>query len=190
MITVTDRHFYENVPFEQYTGLPGFSFSSIKSDFIPIEPTKKMRFGSLVDTFLSNPAAYDGTMADLVRPIALEVKRFLGAGWACCKAQMSATANFTVDGLTMPHRGRPDFLIPNQLIIDLKVSELPIVKAIEIFRYDWQQGGYCLDFDVKKAIILSIHPKTKKITTAPIVPVYDWWEHQVKRFGRPNLKAV
>lgn len=190
MITVTNRKHYFDVPFGSYVDMGGFSFSSIKNDFTPIEATKKMRFGSLVDTFLFTPAQYDGTLADLVRPMAYEVKKFLGPAFALCQAQVSCQADYTVDGLTMTHRGRPDMVIPKQLIIDLKVSELPLIKAIEHFRYDWQQTGYLLDMDIQRAIILSIHPKTKKISTAPIIPVTDWWEHQVRRFGKPLLKAI
>lgn len=182
---VTNRRQYPNVDFTEYVKMPGFSYSGLRNPDGFRPPTNKMRFGTLVDDYLFSPHVYTGEQRELVVPVARELQRTLGDGIKFGKPQLSVTADFTHDGLTMPFRGRLDLLI-GKVVLDLKVSELSPVKAVEFFRYDWQLSGYCAAVGGTNIILCSIHPKTKKITMMPIKPVYDWWEHQIKINGTPQ----
>lgn len=187
MIQVTNRKTYAGMPWDSYFKVPGYSFSYLKNDGVQIPMTNKMRLGKLVDQYLFTPHEYGGEMRDVVVPIAKALSSFMGGALNREKAQLPVTADFTVDGLTMPFRGLIDQAVGKDLIVDLKVSELPPVKAIEYFRYDRQITGYCLAYGATKGIVLSINPKTKKISTLPIPLVTDWWCHKVREYGLPTL---
>lgn len=185
MITVTNRKQYKDMPWNSYLAVPGYSFSWLKSEGQPVSFTPKMRLGKLVDQYLFTPHEYDGTMQDVVKPLALAVKSYLGDALTYATPQLAITADFTYEGLTMPYRGLIDLPVGKNLILDLKVSELDPVKAIQFFRYDWQTTGYSLGYGAKNRILMSINPKTKKITTLPIPEATDWWCHQIKLWGKP-----
>lgn len=148
--------------------------------------TNKMRIGSLVDKYLFTPDQYKGEMRDMVRPLAQAVKSFLGSALDNAKPQLAVTCNMTYEGLTMPYRGLIDLPVGKNLIVDLKVSELDPVKAIQYFRYDWQLEGYRMAYGAKNCVLISINPKTKKITTLPVQSSQDWWCHQILTHGTPN----
>lgn len=184
MITVTNRKQYNRMEWDKYISLPGYSFSGLRNTG-PITPTAKMRLGTYVDKYLFTPHEYKGEMRDVVVPIARRLKEFLGSALDTATPQLALTANFTYQGLTMPFRGLADLPVGRDLILDLKVSELDTVKAIQHFRYDWQIEGYKMAYGATRGMIMSIHPKTKKITTLPINGSQDWWCHQVLQYGKP-----
>lgn len=182
---VTNRRQYSQLEWKEYAAIKGYSYSGIKNEGKPpFKASDKMRFGSLVDEYLFTPESYNGEQRSLVVPVAKELQKVLGGAILSGKPQLSVTANFEQDGLVMPFKGRLDLHLPG-LVIDLKVSELHPIKAIQYFRYDWQMAGYCAATDSKKSIIISINPKTFKISMVPITPNYDFWEYHVKRLGTP-----
>jgi hypothetical protein len=75
---VFDIRIMEGVEFDEYLQLPGLSYSDIKSDGKRIDPTDKMRFGTLVDTYVFEPAKYNYEQYDLVRPVAQQIVTDLG----------------------------------------------------------------------------------------------------------------
>jgi hypothetical protein len=181
---------YTSINFLDYLNFQGHSFSSLKNEGKKFEPTEKMKLGSAVDAALFTPENYDGSFKEVVMPLIYELKKNFGNALSLGNSQVSITANFEHEDLLMNWKGRPDLII-GDLIVDLKVSELPIIKAIQYFRYDWQLTGYMAGSGCTRALICSIHPKTKKITMIPIPPVYDWWEYQIKKHGIPiNLNAA
>lgn len=184
MITVTNQRRYSRLEWDQYVALPGKSFSSLRNPD-PIPMTPKMRLGSLVDKYLFTPSEYKGEMRDIVTPIARELKSFLGSALDHATPQLAVTANFTVEGLTMPFRGLIDLSVGKNLIVDLKVSELDPVKAINHFFYNHQISGYMMAYGATKGILMSINPKTKNIKTIPIPLVEEWWIYQIKSWGVP-----
>lgn len=183
-MTVTNAVQYSNLPWDDYIKLPGYSFSGLRNPDrdTNFQPTPKMRLGSAVDNYIFTPKEYNGEMFELVRPVAVELRKVLGSALDLGRPQVSFTADFCHAGLKMPYRGRCDLLIA-KLIVDLKVSELPIHKSIEYFMYHHQISGYALAGGCEKAMIISIHPKTHKISMTMINIVADWWEYQVKVNG-------
>ncbi len=181
-MTITDQQKYPSLSWDAYRSLPGYSFSGLKNPE-GVTPTAKMRLGTLVDKYLFTPKEYSGEHSDIVRPLALALKSMLGDALQHSTPQLAVTCTMHHEGLSMPFRGLIDLPVGRNLIVDLKVSEMPIHKAVAYFRYDWQLSGYSLAYGATNRILLSIHPKTKKISTLPIPLVTDWWEYQIKQHG-------
>lgn len=184
MITVTNARSFRRMEWDEYVAMPGYSYSKLRNPDGFGPPTAKMRLGTLVDRFLFTPVLYQGEQREIVEPMARELVRLLGNALPLGDSQLSLSADFTHEGLTMPYKGRPDFKITD-LIVDLKVSQLNIVKAISFFRYDWQLSGYAKAAGCTRAMIVSIHPVTRKISMLQVPLVYDFWEHSIKKYGTP-----
>lgn len=189
MITITNQRRYTQLEWDQYVVLPGKSYSSLRNPD-PIPFTSKMRLGKLVDQYLFTPNEYKGEMRDVVRPLASAVRSFLGSALDHATPQLAVTCDMTYEGLTMSYRGLIDLPVGKDLIVDMKVSELDPVKAIQYFRYDRQISGYMLAYGAKRGVVISINPKTKKISTLPIPLVTDWWEYQIKLWGKPTTQTL
>lgn len=184
---VANRRIYTDLEWAAYVALPGYSFSYLRNpDGVP--PTPKMRFGKLVDRYLFTPEKYNGEQRELVVPVAKVLRDALGPALTHGQRQLMMTADFIHEGLTMPYRGATDLKI-GKLIVDVKVSELPLVKAIQYFRYDWQVTGYAAGTGSTDAMIISIHPRTHKVSKLMVPLVYDWWEHKIKEYGLPSLRS-
>jgi hypothetical protein len=180
----TNVKVFEKIPFSEYKNLPGHSFSSIRSENENIKVTEKMAFGQRADAYLFTPYEYDGVDISLIRPVVIELKKLLGEAIIYGKPQLSVTCDFIHNGFILQYKGRADLKI-HDLILDLKVSELDTMNAIKHFRYDWQIGGYMKAFGCKRGMILSINPRTLKVTTIPINPSFDWWEYNIIKYGKP-----
>lgn len=185
MITITNQRRYSRLEWDRYIALPGKSFSGLKNPE-PIPFTPKMRLGKLVDQYLFTPDEYKGEMRDVVKPLAMAVKSFLGSALDNATTQLAVTCDMTYEGLTMKYRGLIDLPVGKDLILDLKVSELDPVKAINHFLYQYQISGYMMAYGAKRGMIMSINPKTKKISTLPIPLTTDWWCHQILQWGFPS----
>lgn len=176
---------YENMSFEEYLQIPALSFSFLKNSGMALAPTAKMRFGSLVDAFVFEPEKYNGEQYKLVKPVAKAVKNKLGSLLTHGKRQLAITCNMVHRGLFIPYKGRVD-LFAGGIIIDMKVSELDIRKAIEHFGYHHQISGYGLPLHANVGVIVSVHPKSPhNIQTAPIRISQEYWEKKVLEYGRP-----
>jgi hypothetical protein len=148
----------------------------------PLVPTTGMRFGTCVHNYLLEPATYDGEFRKEVKACAAVLKPYLAN--MKYMAEVAVTANFHHDGYVMPVRGRIDILIPGMLIIDLKVSKMPLVKAVQHFRYDHQIGsGYANMAGVPRALIISINPLTLKPSILEMPNKTDWWEYMILQRG-------
>lgn len=164
--------------------MPGYSYSGISSNGFVIEPTEKMKLGTKVHSYLLDPKNYDFTDFNLVRPLATAVQNTLGLLLKHAFPEVTLTAHFKEEGFMLPYKGRADILIPNRMIIDLKVSELEMERGIKHFGRDYQVTGYCLGADVPLGIIIQIHPKTKAIQVKQVNLVPDWWAYQTKKRGQ------
>lgn len=184
MITVTNQQRFKDIPFDQYRQIKGYSYSYLTNpDGVTFTP--KMRLGKLVDQYLFTPAEYTGEMSDIVKPLAQAMKSMLGDALQYSTPQLTVTCDMECEGLVMRYRGLIDLPVGKNLIVDMKVSELPAHKACSYFRYDRQLSGYSLAYGAANRILVSINPKTKKITTMPVDLVTDWWEYQIKMYGTP-----
>jgi hypothetical protein len=166
----------EGVDFDEYLQIPGLSYSDIKSDGKRIEPTNKMRFGTLVDTYVFEPSKYNYEQYDLVRPIAQQIVTDLGPLIKRGRRQLAVTYLY--------YRGRPD-LVAGGLVIDLKISEMHIIHAIRHFGYNRQVNGYAIPLQSRGGLIYSIHPKTHKVQKQAITNEVAWWEQIVLKYGKP-----
>lgn len=168
------------VDWNSYCQLDAHSFSSLKLIGKTFQPTAKMRLGSLVHQYILQPSEYNYEQIELVKPIATAmlaipgIQTFLKS--AICEQPW--TANFNYEGFQITWRGIPDIRIPKLLIIDIKVTELPIEKAVNYFGYNDQQVGYMLGTDTPRAMIISVHPKTHKVGMYNVKNDLTWWQQQ------------
>lgn len=180
---IFDIRILEGVPFDQYLQLPGISFSAVKGA-TPINPTDKMRLGTRVHTYLLEPAKYDGTDYRIVRAIAEKVNSHLGILLKTGKCELTVMCTMVHNGFYLYYKGRVD-IFAGCMIIDLKVSDLPVLHAINHFGYNNQINGYAIPLKAKAGILFSIHPKTLNVQIAPIPNNYTFWERAVLQYGKP-----
>jgi hypothetical protein len=176
-------------PFEEYLKIPAWGYSGIKlNDAEPFEPTAKMKLGTHVHNYLLTPGDYKYDDIEIVKPIAIKLKEAIGERLLqYCEPELVVTADFVHDGFKLKYKGRLDLAIYGKLVIDCKITELDIRKAVDFFGYNHQQSGYAAGIDAKMAIIVAIHPK-KHTTQIYNVPLrYDFWEHHIKTKGDPIL---
>lgn len=173
------------MPFEDYLKMPGLSYSGVKNGGAPIDPTEKMRFGSLVDAYLFEPHKYNGDMYDMVRPVALEAHRVLGAALRHGKRQVVVTCKMRCMGLVITYKGRVDLWL-QPIVIDFKVSDLPILDAINHFGYHHQLNGYAIPLQAQKSILISVGRKPPhKVQMMPIENSGIFWRQQIIKHGTP-----
>jgi hypothetical protein len=181
---IFDVRILEGVPFDEYLKLPGTSFSTVRGFHGVDTPTKKMKFGSRVHTYLLEPEKYDGVDYRLVRPVAQKLKDYLGVLLKHGKFELTVLCTMVHNGYYLYYRGRID-VFAGGMVIDLKVSNLNILKAINHFKYNHQLNGYAIAISAKASILFSINPETLNIQTAPIPTEYDFWQQQVLTYGKP-----
>lgn len=179
MITASNVRIFEGKDFSTYQQLPGRSYSSFKS--FTGDQTYKMKLGTALDTYLTDPANYDGFEYELIRPAAAMVRERIGPIWNHLQKQLSVTADFNYGGFTMPYRGRPDFAIPGKIVIDLKFVEDS--AAVDHFGYIYQQSGYCIAMGANTAFILEMSRKKKAARFIPVKIVHDFWIEKVLQYG-------
>lgn len=181
---ITDRTFYSRLDMPEYLQLPGLSYSGIKNNGQAIETTAAMGLGTLVHQYLGEPAKYDHSNP-LIKKLAVEAKKAIGVLWKYAETEVAVTANFHHEGLTMPYKGRSDFMIPKKMIIDYKIIKGKSVKdTIGFFGYTEQLSGYAKGLDCPLAFIIAINSKTlnTEIINMPIQT--EWWDKQILKYGR------
>lgn len=173
MIEVRNLQVYEGTDFPEYLKLPGYSFSSFKSYPKGFEPTYKMKLGSALDAYLTDPTKYDGFEYEMIRPAAAMVREKMGPIWGHLKKQLSIAAEFHTGGFMMRYRGRPDFAIPGKIVIDLKFVDDE--AGMTFFNYADQLAGYCIALDAPAAFILEMSRKKKAARFIPVRITQDFW---------------
>jgi hypothetical protein len=169
--------------------MPGISYSSVKAATRGrVDPTDKMRFGSLVDTYLFEPAKYNGEQYELVRPVAQAAVQQLGQALRHARRQLVVSCTMICEGLYLKYKGRVDMTICSQhpVVLDFKVSDMPLLAAIKHFGYNHQVNGYAIPLQAKTSIIFSISPKPPyKPQMMPIPNSLIYWRQVVKQYGKP-----
>lgn len=188
MIQVLNKKILKDIPFDEYLKLPGYSFSSIKGFSGP--PTAKMQLGTDVHNYLLTPEQYDHRNRELVLPIATALRKQLGVLVDKMLPESIVTADFVCNGFKLPYKGRLDLHIPGRLIIDIKVSDVPLSVSCPRFGYDDQQSGYAIGGECKIALLVRISPvsvkKKRPIVEIKNVPITTlWWENQIVQKGEP-----
>lgn len=176
------------IPFEDYLKLPGWSHSGIKSNGKEFKTaTPKMLLGKDVDNYLTNPEEYGYENVKLIRPIALELKKKIGVLYKHLLPQLAFTADFIHEGFCLKYKGRADLAKLGKIVIDLKVSKMPLKKAVEYFGYENQLSGYALALGCPIALLQSINPETLLISSYNVPITASWWEYEIIQKGEPIL---
>lgn len=173
MLTVENIKLHENVPFDDYVKWDMWSNSKLKSSdsglSVSIEPTIKMRLGSLVDGILMQPDQVD--MKDELYPLAVKtviaIRDFFGRN---ITSQFQAQNSYTADivdsetGIALPVKNRPDWVLSPHFVIDLKCSEAN--DQDRLYAHMGYENQLWLQSKVAKcnsAFILWANPKTNKV---------------------------
>jgi hypothetical protein len=184
---VTNIQLYKGIDFDSYQFKEGYSYSSIKnSDTEPFKATYKMQIGTEVHNYLLEPHTYKHERRELIVPIAQAAYDVLGGVLPFVDTELSVTADFEHEGFTMPYRGRIDMVRCGKVVVDLKISEMPLAKSIQYFGYDKQLTGYCLATQCKVGIIIRVNPKTRHTERVVIKQDVAWWEQKVLELGIPT----
>jgi len=196
MIQYNNTKRYENLPFEQYLKLGGYSHSFLKSQKNGITPyfkvTDKVRLGSLVDALLTQDDRFDFSdpLAQDAIKIARNIKDMFGGMIQLFKPQISYTSTLELMGLSLNVTGRLDWELPKHAVIDLKVtgakSDKEFASYIEHMGYKNQLWNYAKMAGLKKAYIIPYSVPNKKclnIVTIPLNERNEFWENAVFNFG-------
>ncbi len=193
MITFSNIIRHDNIPFEDYLKLPGYSTSFLKREVNGVLPdfisSDKVRVGSLVDSILTSPKDADmsSPLYKEAKAIAFQLREVFGDMLGNMVTQVSFTGEATFGEFEMPVKGRLDLLLPKMAVIDLKVTYAANIPAlIDFMRYKEQMWLYCNFAGVKKAYLL-IYCVPKKTCTCHYVSCEgdsEWWEERVLRFGK------
>lgn len=183
---------YLNLPFDEYLKLPGRSTSFLKNEKNGVSPvfikTDKVRVGSLVDAILTSPKEVDmrSELYPIARDIAAEIRLKFGDMFKQMIPQVSYTGIMAHSGISMPVKGRLDFLLPELAVIDLKVTYATNVpELIKFMKYAEQMHLYCGFAGVKKAYLI-VYCVPKKICKVHAIDCSGrslWWEGKTFEFG-------
>lgn len=194
MITYTDIKRYESLPFEEYLKLEGHSHSQLKREVNGISPvfdmTYNIRIGSLVDAILTDPSKADMTsyLYPIARDIAGLIAKEFGPAIQHFQKQISFTGMVNYMNFKMPVTGRTDFILPQNAVIDLKVTKTKEVRSvIKYMGYENQLWHYSKLAQVNTAYIMiySIPKKTTEIIYIDCSDTYnEFWAEKTLKFGR------
>jgi len=194
MITYTDIQRHDNIAFEQYLQLPGYSHSFLKSNIGGLskhfEQTDKVRVGHLVDTILTEPAKADmsSPLYRQCKQIAAKVMEMFGDAISMCSKQVNFTAKMEMGDFVMLTKGRLDLLLEGVAVIDLKITgEKDIDALIQFMGYENQLWHYAKMAKVKKAYLLfySIPRKEVIVRAVDVSSEHnEFWLNKIIDFGR------
>lgn len=203
MITYNSIQKIENLDFGDYLKLPQLSQSVIKSNKLGSEfvLTEKIRVGKIVDELLTSsellpidPNIYNDDLFEKGAKIASEIKKVLGDVFAICEKQVSYTAIAQLGRIKLPVKARLDLLLPNKMVIDLKVTTATDTTAlINHMGYHNQLWHYCKCAELNKAmlIICKVKPtfeySTIEIKHVVISDRNEFWESAIIENGSVNL---
>lgn len=198
ILSYSDIQRYENMPWQDYVKLPGYSFSYLKREVQGVSPaftpSNKVLRGSLVDAILMQQDDVDmrSALFPEAKIIASALIAEFGEIICCFTSQDSYTGTLSYAGLRMPVKGRLDWRLQvagkTKAVIDLKITEATNIKElIKFMKYDAQQNNYMGLSQGTRAYILPYNPKLKKVLS--IEPLeYDennsFWIEKVLKFGK------
>ena len=196
MITYTNIQRHDNIPFEDYLKLEGFSHSFLKRErdgiVEPLTITENIRIGKLVDAILTDPAAADmfDSLYPLAKSIAFEIRKTFGTLIEAFQKQISYTAQVSYGDFTMQTTGRLDFLLPKHAVLDLKVTKSKIAQIpalIEFMGYENQVWHYCKMAGVNSAYLLFYSIPEKKTVVRFIdcsSDTNEFWANKTMMHGK------
>ena len=165
--------------------MTGYSYSGI-SKSASFKPSEKMRLGTAVHNYLLEPESYNHENREIVIPLANAVRAELGGLLPFLDTELSVYAEFENNGLILPYKGRVDMVRTGKIVLDLKVSQVPLRNSIAFFGYGNQVNGYMAATMCDHGMIIRIDPKTSKVEKKMIPKDHSWWEDQITRLGVPK----
>lgn len=189
MINFTNKKRYDNVPFDEYLKVGGYSYSFLKREVQGSAPvfnsTPKVELGKLVDAILTQPDDID-IYSPLLKT-AEKIANVLASNFDIDKfeSQVSLTCDMEYNGLKMPFRGRLDWGLKDIAVIDLKVTAEKNLRAvINHMGYDNQLFGYCGAYGVKLGYILIYSSTTNKYDLIQMpLNGEQFWKEKILKFG-------
>lgn len=199
MLHYTNIQRIDNMPFEDYLNLPGYSHSFLKRERNGVAEsltmTDNIMIGSLVDAILTDPAKADMShvLYGIARQISAEIKLKFGHIIKHFKKQVSYTGNICFGDFVMPVKGRLDFLLEGIAVVDLKITKSKDIDGlIEFMGYKNQMWHYCRFPGITKSylIIYSIPLKQTFIKYIDCSnPFNQFWADKVVMFGKAKVTA-
>jgi hypothetical protein len=194
MITYTNIKRIDRLPFIDYMKLPGYSHSYLHQErggiAADVMITENIRLGRLVDAILMQPDSIDylDPLYAMSRKIAFDITKQFGKVIKHFISQPSYTADVQYGDFTLPVKGRPDWLLPEINVSDLKITKSRYLKQlIEHMRYREKMWHYCKLAQVKYGylIIYSLAlGKTEVIKVDCANDHNDFWQGKIFLFGK------
>lgn len=181
--------FHYNILWEDYLQLKALSFSGIKNyGAEPIEESEGIRIGKQVHTYLLKPQEYDWLDSGIVVPIAREINKICGLSLIrLLQKECAVTCKFSFEGLEIDYKGLLDSHLNKIIVIDYKVLAGDVDGYIKRYNYDNQLIGYGAPIEAKRRLLIAYNKKTKQVQTRFIEYDPRWWQHQIKKFGKPCI---
>lgn len=193
MISYSNIHRFDNMPFNEYLKLNGYSHSFLKRERNGIAEdlaiTDNIRVGSLVDAIITDPAKADmsSPLYPVARNISAAIKGKFGSIIAKFQKQVSYTANVSYMDFIMPTTGRLDFLLPGFAVVDLKVTKAKCLRTlIEFMGYKNQMFNYCKMAKVDTAYLMMYSIPLRKTEIIRIDCISDnniFWQEKILKYG-------
>ena len=202
MITFSNITRHDNLPFEDYLKLPGFSHSFLKNYYNGVQKffnrTDKVVIGKVVDLILS------GGVPDIKDPlypigkrIAYHIHKEYGDVIELMEKQAAYTAELQYLKFLMTGKFLPDFTLKNTMVVDLKVTHEKITSKKKLqdlilyMGYHNQLWGYSGVAEVPDAYIMAHSVPLKETIIEDmrnIIPNWwnasnTFWEDKIVQFG-------
>jgi hypothetical protein len=183
---------FDNLDFDRYLEVKGYSFSFLKREDGGLEPEFKpgamVKLGKLVDDILT------GGRVDMLDPqfrkaqkIAQKISDMFGDAIKRFEKQVSFSADMVFRGIGMRSSGRLDFLWPRKAIIDLKVtSDKDVDAAIRRWGYAEQTWHYAKLANVPRRYIMIYSVPLDAVFLRDMGELEEhnrFWEDKVLKFG-------
>jgi hypothetical protein len=194
MVTYSNIQRHDNLPFDDYMKLDGYSHSFLKRErFGMVEEltiTDNIIIGKLVDGIITEPGTVDmkNKLYPVAKLIAYEITRTFGDFIKYFDSQVSFTGDIKVGDFIMPAKVRLDFLLPKHAAIEMKVTMSKNIDAIiKHMGYENQLWHQTKMADVKKGYFLfhSVPLKKTIILTADCSSDHnEFWAEKTLLFGK------
>lgn len=200
MITCSNIKRHDNVPFDYYLQMPGYSHSFLKREQNGLSPffemTDNIRLGGLVDAIITDPENADMTshLYNDAKMISSYISNTFSVFLKNSKMQISYTGDLHYEGFTMPVKGRLDMLIEGVSVVDLKLTKSRI-KDIDSLTYYMGYANqlwlYSRLSGIRSAYLLFYSTIDKRTHLKNININNDdnlFWKEKILKFGRYESK--
>jgi hypothetical protein len=198
MITFTNTQRYNNLPFEEYLQLPGFSHSWLKNEFNGVQKvfnsTDKVKIGKIVDLIISGDTPnISDPLYPIGKNIAYDLDKQYGSMIKLFDKQAAFTSDMCFNGFKMTGKFLLDFLFKNIAVIDLKVthekltSRKKLQELILHMGYHNQLFGYCGVTGVNDGYIMAYSVPLKQTIIESMKNLFPNWWHPSNIFWEDKI---